>query len=470
MTDAPTLAAARRASLTAPAGTGKTELIAKAVAEHGGRRELVLTHTHAGVEALRRRISKYARASGSFEVHTIAGWVLRYAGAFPASSRVPNGVPANQAAWDQAYAAVDRLLDRSPIKEIVRASYSGIFVDEYQDCTVGQHAIIMKLGAIVPVRILGDPLQGIFDFGRNTPVQWDRDVTPNFPPLVPLAEPWRWNNSNRDLGRWLAAARTELEGGRSINLVGAPITWIQIPQQNPVGVMVNACFNLAQNSQGSIVAIHKMPQQCHYVGGRLSGLFQCIEPIDSVDLSAAAQAIDQANGAGKAVALIDFASKCQTKVKTDLKRIRTAFSNGAEPNVRAANLLAAANALTTLSRSNSLPDALSALAVLKTFPGAVLFRRELFEEMQRSLRLVIAGEATSLKDAVWQARNRTRFSGRRVGRCIIGRTLLVKGLEFDHCVLLDADGLGAKDLYVALTRGARSLTVLSRAQTISPAN
>jgi DNA helicase-2/ATP-dependent DNA helicase PcrA len=132
--------------------------------------------------------------------------------------------------------------------------------------------------------------------------------------------------------------------------------------------------------------------------------------------------------------------------------------------------LAAANALTTLSRSNSLPDALSALAVLKTFPGAVLFRRELFEEMQRSLRLVIAGEATSLKDAVWQARNRTRFSGRRVGRCIIGRTLLVKGLEFDHCVLLDADGLGAKDLYVALTRGARSLTVLSRAQTISPAN
>jgi hypothetical protein len=44
----------------------------------------------------------------------------------------------------------------------------------------------------------------------------------------------------------------------------------------------------------------------------------------------------------------------------------------------------------------------------------------------------------------------------------VGTTLLVKGLEFDHAVVLDADALDAKNLYVALTRGARSLTVVSR--------
>jgi DNA helicase IV len=49
-------------------------------------------------------------------------------------------------------------------------------------------------------------------------------------------------------------------------------------------------------------------------------------------------------------------------------------------------------------------------------------------------------------------------------RCI-GSTLLVKGLEFDHAVVLRAPdwqgGWGThKDVYVALTRGAKSTTLI----------
>jgi DNA helicase-2/ATP-dependent DNA helicase PcrA len=43
---------------------------------------------------------------------------------------------------------------------------------------------------------------------------------------------------------------------------------------------------------------------------------------------------------------------------------------------------------------------------------------------------------------------------------LIGTTLLVKGLEYDHAVILDADALDAKDLYVAMTRGSKSLTII----------
>ena len=53
-------------------------------------------------------------------------------------------------------------------------------------------------------------------------------------------------------------------------------------------------------------------------------------------------------------------------------------------------------------------------------------------------------------------------------RCAVGTTLLVKGLEFHHAVVLDADAYDAKNLYVALTRGAKSLTVVSRAPVILP--
>ena len=39
-------------------------------------------------------------------------------------------------------------------------------------------------------------------------------------------------------------------------------------------------------------------------------------------------------------------------------------------------------------------------------------------------------------------------------------TLMVKGREYDHAVILDADSLNARDFYVAMTRGAKSLTII----------
>lgn len=72
-------------------------------------------------------------------------------------------------------------------------------------------------------------------------------------------------------------------------------------------------------------------------------------------------------------------------------------------------------------------------------------------------------------EAAWQVRSRTRMVGRRHPRCAVGTTLLVKGLEFDHAVVLNPEDLDARNLYVAMTRGAKSLTVFSRRRMITPA-
>jgi DNA helicase-2/ATP-dependent DNA helicase PcrA len=62
-----------------------------------------------------------------------------------------------------------------------------------------------------------------------------------------------------------------------------------------------------------------------------------------------------------------------------------------------------------------------------------------------------------------------RYKGRPVGhRKLIGTTLLVKGLEFDHAIVLDAACLSKKELYVALTRGARSITIISTTNILHP--
>ena len=58
----------------APAGCGKTEAIVKTVGSYCRDPQLVLTHTHAGVDALRQRFRKHQVPSSRFHVDTIAGW------------------------------------------------------------------------------------------------------------------------------------------------------------------------------------------------------------------------------------------------------------------------------------------------------------------------------------------------------------------------------------------------------------
>ena len=77
----------------------------------------------------------------------------------------------------------------------------------------------------------------------------------------------------------------------------------------------------------------------------------------------------------------------------------------------------------------------------------------------------------TLREAAEKYHAEFRYKGRPVGRRkLIGTTLLVKGLEFDHAIVLDAESLSRKELYVALTRGAKSLTVISSAGVLNPAD
>jgi DNA helicase-2/ATP-dependent DNA helicase PcrA len=54
-----------------------------------------------------------------------------------------------------------------------------------------------------------------------------------------------------------------------------------------------------------------------------------------------------------------------------------------------------------------------------------------------------------------------RHTGRPTShRKLIGTTLVVKGLEYDHAVILGADALDANNLYVAMARGFKSLIII----------
>jgi DNA helicase-2/ATP-dependent DNA helicase PcrA len=77
-------------------------------------------------------------------------------------------------------------------------------------------------------------------------------------------------------------------------------------------------------------------------------------------------------------------------------------------------------------------------------------------------------EGLSLHDAAIRLREQNRLIGRPLPRRAVGSTLLLKGLEGDVAVVLNAAALDSRNLYVAMTRGSKGLIVCSSTPVLDP--
>lgn len=455
--------------IVAAAGCGKTQVIARAIAVGSDGRQLVLTHTHAGVNSLKRRLRTLKVPESRYHVDTIAGWALRYATAFPALSGIKQLTPVGTT-WHETYIAAIEVLQSPAIRKIVRASYAGIYVDEYQDCTFTQHRLILALADVLPCRVLGDPLQGIFEFRKNDRlVDWDQDVPAAFTRLPDLITPWRWHGGNEALGDWLLNVRADLLEGRDIDMQKGPSGSMQWRSCTPDNQR-SACLNLAHSSRGTVVALMRWPNGCHSFASKLSGIFTSMEEVECKDLLKWCKTIEEKVGLARAAAVIDFAKTCMTQVGTELGSLLSQFNRGRLPQAsRYKKHPDVVDALLKIASDDRLDTISHAMHLIGGMPEVVIYRRELWNEMGRAIKVYSDGKCTTLWDAAWDVRNRVRQQGRSLDHRTVSRTLLVKGLEFDHVVVLNAEEFDRKNLYVAMTRATRSLTVLSSSPVITPA-
>ncbi|HGS5144449.1 TPA: hypothetical protein ACMDT9_000256 [Vibrio parahaemolyticus] len=94
---------------------------------------------------------------------------------------------------------------------------------------------------------------------------------------------------------------------------------------------------------------------------------------------------------------------------------------------------------------------------------AKVYRRDLFS---RFISVLSYAQTMPLEEAIKRYRQDFRHLGRPVRMSNqIGTTLLVKGLEYEHCVVTYPTKMSAKEFYVALTRGTQSVTVISEPAT-----
>ncbi|WP_312842428.1 UvrD-helicase domain-containing protein [Stutzerimonas nitrititolerans] len=449
----------------APAGYGKTHLIALAVRVSDDR-QLILTHTFAGVNSIKTKMTALGVPAFKYQVETIASWSLRLCLAYPQTSGWMTGNPTSKQ-WSKLYECCSVLLQKQFIRHVVGASYAGVYVDEYQDCSDSQHSLILALAELFPCRILGDPLQAIFDFDEGEPVDWDASVYPTFDCLGQLETPWRWEKAGEpELGAWLKGARRKIEQGQKIDLLGElPPSVVCVhtkPEYLASHQYSSLCEQLGHNE--SVIALHGGDPRCknktHRLAQTMAGRFSSIEEVEGKELRSFLRKFGAAKTVQTGFLLaLDFAKKCFTGVGNALtagtKRGDVAKKS---KGTKYPSVLNAANDYLNNPTSNHLR---SFFLALKANPETSAYRRDLLYRFLHVLKMHIDGEGATLSEAGDNYQREMRHTGRPLNhRKLIGTTLLVKGLEYDHAVILDADTLTAKDLYVAMTRGSKSLTIV----------
>ena len=384
------------------------------------------------------------------------------------------------------------------MKRVIAASYAGLFVDEYQDCTKDQHAMILALSDTLPTHILGDRMQGIFDFNGDA-VDFETDLKEfSMFPELPIPHRWYQEGNNKGLGDLLKGYREQLSAQKPISLTTSPNDGLHVVVQRDEFQDVNSKYRkglkkLIENPEDkpeyeSLLLLVPEYQETKNGGtrvpkGDIQHRAQIRTQIDYSKSLKLLEALDDrsfystAKNADSLINGINRANKKTTRIrkdaldslfnKTDLNKW---FNNDGLKNKK--NIDEKARSLRVRNRIESFiisPTSANLNEIILEAKNGLKLkykRPEIVFSLSRALKE--AGQNNiSVYEAMKSGRNAVRRSGRKVhGKCI-GTTLLTKGLEFDTVAILDAHKFECpKHLYVALTRCCKKLIIFTEQTTL----
>ena len=459
--------------LIAPAGFGKTHSIAEG-ATHASGKQLILTHTNAGVASIKEKVRRAGIRGNDCHIETITSYAQKYVHAFYHGTDIPEQ-DNSRVYYPFIIRKATELVQLRPIIDVIEATYTGLFVDEYQDCTMTQHRFICALAAILPTRIVGDHLQGIFNFNDEQLVDL-RSVTDMGDFLKNqhvLETPWRWQLVNQQLGESLKQIRACLEQSLPVDLNNhRQAIEVVVVNERELYIPGKSYYQQINKllSEKSLLVIHPNSTSVEprlklvkLFGNRLTML----ESIDDKDFYRLARIADNANETTAETIVKDLVTGVFSASTVDawfndkgLKRKqKTEDIQVSAPFVETIQQLKSTFTLVGLAKS---------LRQISQLPETKCFRLELFDSLCKAIE-----DASSKGITVYQSmvarRNNVRQVGRKIfGRCI-GTTLLTKGLEFDTVAVINTHQFNCpKHLYVALSRACKRLLIFTNNTTLSP--
>ena len=448
--------------LIAPAGFGKTHSICECI-KHTEGEQLILTHTQAGVASIKEKLVTSSISKDSYRVETISSFAQRYVFAFHNVDNIPDII--NQSAYYSFLTECAlEIFNLKPVQDVIRNSYAGLYVDEYQDCTIQQHELIKVLAKTLPTHLFGDPLQGIFGFSGQLVNLEDPNHMQDFGKIYTLETPHRWVKAgNPELGNDLLKIRKKLLSGLELNF--KDYNSIEFKQ----GVYTNH-YNFiikALTSEKSILVIHPVstqikPRQMFVASFKYIPLL--IESLDHSDFYRWAGHFDTTTESS-ANLCHDFLIANYTNLNNWYNKDNRKFKKKSDP-LQEKQLTEIKQLHSELQLENSAAKIRQLLMKVKKLDNVNCSREDLLNSIFVALNNSCQNDSTVL-DAMKSHRNVIRKMGRKLyGKCI-GTTLLTKGLEFDAVIVLAADKFNdPKNLYVALSRCCKRLIIVSESENI----
>lgn len=324
-----------------------------------------------------------------------------------------------------------------------------------------QHRLIRALAAELPCHVLGDPLQCVFNFNGAHP-EWEGDVLAAFPTVLELDVPHRWINAGQaEFGQWILDCREPLLNGGQIDFSLAPanVTWRELPAEvaeRPAARADQLQAIALAGAEKLMIIGDAQPVSTRLDFARRTPGVQVVEPVDLRDLIDAAAAIDGAAGVQRLNAVLDLVSLVMAGVRNPLVARLNALRQGhaAEPadvTEQAGLQVAQTGELTSVRQ----------LLIGLQARRPHIYRPHILAVMLAALSRAIA-RGMPLRQAAVAEREAQRTKGRVLPTRGIGSTLLLKGLESERAIVLNADPMTAQHVYVAISRASTSLTVMSR--------
>lgn len=463
-----------KTKIIAPAGYGKTHFISDCIQyayEHNLGKQLILTHTHAGIASIKEKLSENNIPVSAYRVETICGYAQKYVFSFIDHSTIPEQDSNDFYTFIIKQATM--LFEKKSIQSIIKATYKGIFIDEYQDCTVNQHAMLMKLKNIVSLHILGDPMQGIFSFDNTPLIDFDADLNDFDNSAGELDIPWRWQleDNNIDLGNDLKSIRQELLRNNTIaidsynNIIIETITGTIYDDPNYKSKLY------ATLNDGNVLLIaHGQINQRKSLRRSLGSRYriQLLEAIDDKSFYSIAKDLDVLLTSGVQFSkFITIAKKLFASTDIDFWFNNNGLKRKSDPIYKQISESILPFVTHLVNSSACYDDLYQLFYKLKNTFHLNCWRADLLRSIIVALKNASSNNI-EVKKAMDEHKNHIRVVGRKVyGKCI-GTTLLTKGLEFDNVVILDAQNFtDKKNFYVAITRACKKLTIFTTNTTLT---
>lgn len=345
--------------------------------------------------------------------------------------------------YHNLYCGMSKLLTQQWMQRIIKLTYSCAIVDEYQDCTSSQnHLLFDTLRNIIPLTILGDPLQGIFYFSMKSEQPCNLyKIAQQCDSYRKLNTPWRWKFTCPSLGKWLSKTRNILEEADKDmkgTCIIAPDECEYISYIPPTSIFEN--LRLTDSIQESTAFIARNEKTQIYFSRRTSGKFSFHEKKDDTDIIEQMKQID--NPMSPLSIFIDIYKNAFTHTdKLDTLKDKLSRSE-----------------LTGWNR-NKYPDLLSLFQELHEIPFVEESRIERYNKIKLILRWPMnKAEFSCIRPNYYHhllaivdnaIENRVSLENSYqslyshldgpIYKCISTRTVLAKGLEFDN-VIIDISG------------------------------